>query len=97
LHLRGATGGYFNFLVGLRIMGAKEIKIRIDPERCKGCMFCVMVCPKKVLDKDDKVNERGVQCVIVKAPEECIGCGLCAIMCPDCAIEIEKDQVLGDR
>lgn len=53
-------------------------------------MFCVKVCPKKVLDKGGKVNERGVQCVIVKAPEECIGCGLCAIMCPDSAIEISS-------
>jgi len=51
-------------------------------------MFCVRVCPKKVLEKGEKVNERGIHCIIVKAPEECIGCGLCAIMCPDCAIEI---------
>ncbi|MBL7073466.1 MAG: ferredoxin family protein [Candidatus Omnitrophica bacterium] len=71
-------------------MDGKKIKIRIDAERCKGCMFCVKVCPKKVLDKGGKVNERGVQCVIVKAPEECIGCGLCAIMCPDSAIEISS-------
>ena len=52
-------------------------------------MLCVSVCPKKVLEEEKKVNERGVHCVVVKALEECIACGLCAIMCPDCAIEIE--------
>ena len=70
------------------IMKNKKTKITIDAKRCKGCLLCVQVCPKKILEKGEKVNKRGIQCVIVKTPEDCIACGLCAVMCPDCAIEV---------
>jgi len=69
----------------------KKISISIDKEKCKGCMFCVEVCPKKILIRSTEVNEKGLQFVVVEDPDNCTGCGLCALMCPDCAIELIKE------
>ena len=69
-------------------MAGKKLKIKIDLEKCKGCMYCIGVCPQKALEASKKVNKRGMQYVVMKAPEKCTGCGLCALVCPDCVIEI---------
>ncbi len=65
-------------------------KIRIDRERCKGCLLCVAFCPKATLEPDTGLNRRGVTPVRRKQTGECLGCGLCAIICPDCCIEVFK-------
>jgi 2-oxoglutarate ferredoxin oxidoreductase subunit delta len=70
-------------------MADKTVKLKIDAEKCKGCLLCVDICPKKVLVLSDKVNKRGLRYVIVKYPEKCTGCALCALMCPDCSITIK--------
>ncbi len=62
--------------------------LKIDKERCKGCLLCVEVCPAGALSISRGVNEKGLRYVELKQPEKCTGCGLCFIMCPDCAIEI---------
>ena len=56
-----------------------EITIRAD--RCKGCEFCVYVCPKDVLKMDGRV-------ATAAAPERCVRCDLCVWMCPDFAIKV---------
>lgn len=70
----------------------KKTKIKIDKEKCKGCMLCIDVCPQKVLEASKGVNKRGQQYAVVKLPEKCTGCGLCYIMCPDCGIKIEEEK-----
>ncbi|MDD3088677.1 MAG: 4Fe-4S binding protein [Candidatus Omnitrophica bacterium] len=70
---------------------SKRTRIKIDPERCKGCLFCITVCNFKVLALSEKVNKRGMAYVEVVDPEKCRGCGLCAIMCPECCIEITEE------
>lgn len=67
----------------------KKIDLKIDTERCKGCLICVHVCPQKILEMSEEINEKGVQYALLKDPGKCTGCGMCALMCPDCAIEIE--------
>jgi len=57
----------------------------ISREWCKGCGICVELCPKKVLEIDDKDK------VIAARPEDCVACKLCEIRCPDLAIEIETE------
>ena len=65
-------------------------KVVIEANYCKGCMFCVKVCPKNVLGTSSAVNMKGYQTVDALAPDDCIGCAMCAIMCPDAAIEVYK-------
>ena len=64
-------------------------KVEINSARCKGCLLCVSVCPKHLLEPADAISEFGVQPVeVVGDPAECIGCMSCVLMCPDAAIEI---------
>ena len=52
-------------------------KVSIDRERCKGCHFCIAVCPKKIMAEITEI-------------EKCTGCALCAEMCPDVCIRVWK-------
>ena len=65
-------------------------KIVIDPERCKGCGYCVDACPQKILRLSEGLNSMGYHPVECFDPEKCTGCTFCALMCPDLAIEVYK-------
>ncbi|MBN2831077.1 MAG: 4Fe-4S dicluster domain-containing protein [Candidatus Omnitrophica bacterium] len=65
-------------------------KVTIDREKCKGCLLCVGVCPKKLISRDKSLNSKGHNPVKFQDKGECIGCALCAIICPDCCIEVYK-------
>jgi len=65
---------------------------RVDEQRCKGCMLCVGVCPKKILAPSEGVNKKGQKYVVVTDPDKCTGCGMCMIICPDCGIRIEEEK-----
>ena len=66
--------------------------IKINKERCKGCLFCVTFCSFGVISQSGKVNKKGNSYVEVSLPEKCKACGLCAIMCPECCIEIKENE-----
>ena len=78
-------------------MENKKTAIKIDKEKCKGCMLCIKVCPQKAIQAPGKMNKKGQQYVAMKHPEKCTGCGLCFIMCPDCAISIENTEIKGKQ
>jgi len=73
-------------------------KIKIDSDKCKGCLLCISFCPKGLIAIDKKLNQRGVKpvkfsCLPPEAGKEnteCLGCAMCAIICPDCCIEVYK-------
>jgi 2-oxoglutarate ferredoxin oxidoreductase subunit delta len=71
---------------------ANEEKISIDEQLCKGCYYCVDVCPKEVLAVSEKLGPKGYIIVEVVKPEDCIQCGLCERVCPDFAIAVRKDK-----
>ncbi|MGB2661835.1 MAG: 4Fe-4S binding protein [Candidatus Omnitrophota bacterium] len=73
-------------------MAVTPKKMKIDKERCKGCMLCVNICPHGALELTEKVNKKGHRYIVLKHPDKCNGCGLCAIICPDCAIEILDEE-----
>ena len=63
-------------------------KVSIDRERCKGCHFCIAVCPKKIMVVEKRYNQKGYPPVEITEIEECTGCALCAEMCPDVCIRV---------
>ena len=65
-------------------------EIKIDRDKCKGCMLCVSACPNKLIIQSKNLNKRGVQVVEIKDADKCTGCAMCAIMCPDMCIEVWK-------
>jgi 2-oxoglutarate ferredoxin oxidoreductase subunit delta len=65
----------------------------IDAEKCKGCGYCVSVCPKKSISLAEHFNQGGYNpAVITSENEECTGCAVCAHMCPDIAISVYKTE-----
>ena len=67
-------------------------KVKIKPERCKGCYLCIAYCPKGLIKKDSSLNVLGVQAVVFQEDEKnkCTGCEFCALICPDFCVEVIK-------
>ncbi len=65
-------------------------KIVVDEERCKGCGFCTLVCPKNLITISNRLNSKGYYSAEQVKEEECTACGLCYLICPDVAIEVWK-------
>lgn len=68
----------------------KVVEINIQMDYCKGCGYCIMLCPKKVLEKANELTRKGFYPPFVKALERCTGCEACQDICPDFAIYISK-------
>ncbi|MCE5300948.1 MAG: ferredoxin family protein [Spirochaetia bacterium] len=63
-------------------------RIKIDRNRCKGCMLCIDACPKGEIKQGTAINKAGYNVVEFRNNGECNACMLCAISCPDAAIEV---------
>lgn len=56
------------------------MSIRIDSDKCVGCMKCASVCPGSLIKQ-----EYGK--AVMKYPKDCWGCASCLKECKVCAIE----------
>ncbi|EGJ49428.1 4Fe-4S dicluster domain-containing protein [Desulfocurvibacter africanus] len=67
-------------------------RIAIQEERCKGCLLCTLVCPKKIIVQSERINRFGYKVAEVREGDmdKCTGCASCAMICPDYAIEVWK-------
>lgn len=63
-----------------------------DKNRCKGCGYCVDVCPVNILKLTDKDNDYGNKYVKCIDSDKCIGCNMCSTVCPDWAIVIRSKK-----
>ena len=68
--------------------GRRHGRIRIKTELCKGCKYCVLACPKGVIEMDKKLCPAGFYTAQAVRMEDCSGCAICARMCPEVAIEV---------
>jgi 2-oxoglutarate ferredoxin oxidoreductase subunit delta len=68
--------------------------VQIDGERCKGCLFCIELCPKQSISLSEELNLKGYFVAAFDGSDggetRCNGCGICALMCPEVAIEVTK-------
>ena len=62
--------------------------IVIYKNKCKSCMLCVDVCPKKIIKKSEtQIGKTGeFVAEFLDNKNECIGCAQCAMVCPEIAI-----------
>ena len=67
-------------------------KVFIKREFCKGCGYCINICPKKVLILSTEFNSHGYYPAMVNDGESCIGCGFCGQVCPDVAISVYREN-----
>jgi 2-oxoglutarate ferredoxin oxidoreductase subunit delta len=77
------------------------MKVRVNPDYCKGCHLCIDVCPHKVFEEGDEPSDRGYLCPEVAHPERCpnhereVGermvCERCVLTCPDQALTWEEE------
>ena len=73
----------------------KKGRIVIDSKLCKGCYFCMSVCPNELIVISTESNEKGyypAEFTETNAGEnrKCTGCAMCAVICPDIAIEVYR-------
>lgn len=71
--------------------------IEINQELCKDCKLCIAVCPKKLIESSDQINQKGyyparyIEKNFKKELRKCTGCAICAICCPEIAIEVYRE------
>jgi len=62
-------------------------KLKLNLEKCKGCLNCVTFCPVKAITPSQETGSAGYP-VIAVDQSKCIQCGNCYQMCPDFVFEI---------
>ena len=55
--------------------------MRVDPDKCRGCGFCVEVCPLELVTLTEKIASIGM---------DCVACQACVKVCPAGAIVPEE-------
>jgi len=71
----------------------KRVEIYIDENLCKGCYYCLEICPKEVLAKSDVLSPKGYLIAKIDKVENCITCRMCEKICPDFAISVQESEV----
>ncbi len=75
-----------------------KAEIHVITDLCKGCDFCIEFCPKKVLEKSNKLNKRGAYPPKVVDEDNCALCSFCTAICPEFAVfTIEKERREGSE
>jgi NAD-dependent dihydropyrimidine dehydrogenase PreA subunit len=71
---------------------AGRYRIILDPDACKGCGYCEVVCPCNVYERDTSINKRGYEPYRAVRPEFCVGCMGCYYVCPDFCLDVTLNE-----
>ena len=73
--------------------------IKIDQDRCKGCVLCTTACPQEVIVMDNaSLNAKGYHPALLADPDgKCTGCAICAVICPDACITVFRELRAANR
>lgn len=77
----------------LKTKGKGGYRIRVNHNYCTGCGNCIEYCPQHVLERDARLNKRGIQAPVVQDIERCTGCRLCELFCGNFAIAVGEKPV----
>jgi NAD-dependent dihydropyrimidine dehydrogenase PreA subunit len=83
IDLAGTTPWYGSYINTFH----NQAHIDLVPDRCTAAAECVQVCPRDVLE----MNERRRK-VEIKRPDWCIQCGACIVQCPSDALRFRYDD-----
>lgn len=83
IDLAGTTPWYGSYINTFH----NEAHIELVADRCTGAAECVQVCPREVLEMNER--ERKVE---IKKPDCCIQCGACIVQCPTDALRFRYDD-----
>ena len=65
------------------------LEMEIREKACRGCRFCIDICPTDVFVFDDETQKAELKTV-----EDCIECLSCAFICPSGAISHQNHHVV---
>ncbi|MCU6746397.1 4Fe-4S binding protein [Faecalicatena acetigenes] len=65
-------------------------QVKIEPMYCKGCGYCIDVCPFQLLRIGSRTNAIGLHAAEQIETDKCTACKLCANICPESAITVYK-------
>jgi len=65
--------------------------IIIQEDLCKGCGYCIEICPVAYLKDSNKMNKKGYMVPEIDNTIVCTFCRKCELICPEIAISIEKE------
>lgn len=60
-------------------------EVHIIEERCKGCGYCIVHCPREILAESEVYNSKGYHPPVVIG-DGCLNCHYCELLCPEFAI-----------
>lgn len=68
------------------------MKITINEDHCKGCGFCIEICPQHIFTDSPNSNKKGYIVPEIKNSDACTFCKKCELICPEMAILVKKEE-----
>ena len=75
-----------------RIELYKYMTIKITEDYCKGCGYCINICPNHVFKKSTRLNAKGYELPEISDLKSCTYCKKCELICPELAISVEREE-----
>ncbi len=66
--------------------------IIINEDLCKGCGYCIEICPVNYLRDSKKINKKGYKLPETNESNSCTLCKRCELLCPEMAIDVVKEE-----